>query len=119
MQGGSIIPANSAYVLIAGLTSGAADQYTGLTLGTSTGNIATGLITPILNSGNTGTGNLALSLSGISASFYGSNSFLFLYQNSSTGADDIEVEVVPEPSTWALIAGGLGVLLVWQRRRKI
>ncbi len=44
------------------------------------------------------------------------DSSLFLYQ--SNGVDDIEVEVVPEPGTWAMLVGGLAVLVVWQRRRK-
>ena len=39
---------------------------------------------------------------------------------SNTGAgNDIDVELVaiPEPGTWASLLGGLGMLLVWQRRR--
>ena len=75
------------------------------------------MITPILNSGNSGTGNLNLALSAGAAGYYGSNSYLFLYQNSSTGADDIEVEVVPEPSAWAMMVGGLAILIFWQRRK--
>jgi hypothetical protein len=31
--------------------------------------------------------------------------------------DDIEVEVVPEPSTWAMMIGGLAALVFWQRRK--
>ncbi|MEI9998877.1 MAG: autotransporter-associated beta strand repeat-containing protein [Verrucomicrobiota bacterium] len=38
----------------------------------------------------------------------------YLYVTSS---GDIDVEVVPEPSTWAMMLGGLGLLLLWQRRR--
>ncbi len=41
----------------------------------------------------------------------GKSSELFLYQNSGTGAGDIEVEVVPEPGTWALMLGGLAMLV--------
>jgi hypothetical protein len=44
-----------------------------------------------------------------------SNSYVFLV--NSGGVDDIEVEVVPEPSTWAMMLGGLGLLLCWQRRK--
>ncbi len=112
-----IVGAYTPYVLVAGLTTGGADQYTNLSLGTSTGTLASGLITPILNSNFGGTGNVTLSMSGTAAGYYGGNSYLFLYQNSTTGADDIEVEVVPEPGTWALMLGGLAVLIVWQRRR--
>ena len=113
-----IIGAYTPYVLIAGLTTGGVDQYTNLSLGTPTGTLSSGLITPILNSSNLGTGNITLSMSGTAAGFYGANSYLFLYQNSTTGADDIEVEVVPEPGTWALMLGGLALLAFIQRRRK-
>jgi hypothetical protein len=69
----------------------------------------------IANSGNLGTGNLVLSLSTAAATYYGANSYLFVVD--SGGVDDIDVEVVPEPSTWALMLGGLGFLLIWQRQR--
>jgi hypothetical protein len=113
-----IVGAYTPYVLVAGLTTGGADQYTNLSLGTPTGTLATGLITPILNSSFGGTGNVTLSMSGTAAGYYGGNSYLFLYQNSTTGADDIEVEVVPEPGTWALMLGGLAILVFWQRSRR-
>jgi len=115
LVGTSIIPANTPYILIAG-TNGGLDQYTNLSLGTPTGNITTGLYTPISSSGVGGTGNLVLS---IGAAGYYNNSYLFLYQNSTTngGVDDIEVMVVPEPSTWAMILGGLALLVFIQRRK--
>ena len=77
------------------------------------------MTTPILSSGNGLGGNLTLALSSGAASYYGANSYLFLYQNSTTngGVDDIEVMVVPEPSTYAMILGGLAVLVFWQRRK--
>ncbi len=50
--------------------------------------------------------------------YYGANSYLVLYQNSVSGADDIEVEVVPEPGTWAMMIGGVAMLVFWQRRRR-
>jgi autotransporter-associated beta strand protein len=118
VQNYGIIAANTPYVLIAGLTTGGVDQYSNLSLGTATGSLATGLITPILNSNFGGTGNLTLSMSGLAAGYYGGNSYLFLYQNSTTGADDIEVEVVPEPGTWAMMLGGLAMLVFWQRARR-
>jgi hypothetical protein len=44
-----------------------------------------------------------------------------LYPNSflvvTDGGTEIEVEVVPEPSTWALILGGLAALVFGQRRK--
>ncbi len=118
LQGTSIIPGNTAYVLIAGTTTGGVDQYTGLSLGSSSGTLATGLTTLISNSGVGGSGDLTLALTGLANTNYGANSYLFLYQNSTTGVDDIEVEMVPEPGTWALMLGGLGALVFWQRRKR-
>ena len=40
------------------------------------------------------------------------------YTNLQLYLDNGQLEVVPEPGTWALMLGGLGVLLVIQRRRK-
>jgi PEP-CTERM motif len=72
--------------------------------------------TKILNSNVGGSGSVNLSF-GSANSYYGANSTLFLYQNTHTGQDDIEVEVVPEPGTWAMMLGGLAMLVVWQRRK--
>ncbi len=118
IQNVGVIGANTFYVLIAGNTTGGADQYSGLSLGTGSGDIATGLLTPILNSGSGQTGDLTLALNGLDQTWYGQHSALFLYQNSTTGADYIEVEVVPEPGTWALMLGGLASLVFWQTRRR-
>ncbi len=49
-------------------------------------------------------------------SLYGSQSYLFLV--NAGGVDNIDVEVVPEPGTWALMLGGLALLVVCQRRRR-
>ena len=125
LQGSHIIASGTTYVLIAGTTASGGSgqlgsQYTGLDLGTSM-SLGSGITeTKILNSEFGGTGSLNLSFgSSSSNSFYGSNSFLFLYQNANTGVDDIEVDVVPEPSTWAMMLGGLALLVFIQRRRNI
>ncbi len=118
IQNVGVINANTFYVLIAGNTTSGVDQYSGLSLGTSTGNLASGLLTQILNSGSGQAGNLTLALNGLDQTWYGQHSSLFLYQNSTTGADYIEVEVVPEPGTWALMLGGLATLVFWQSRRR-
>ena len=121
LQGSHIIASGTTYVLIAGTTASGGSgqlgsQYTGLDLGTSI-SLGNGITeTKILNSDFGGTGSLSLSF-GSANSFYGSNSFLFLYQNANTGVDDIEVDVVPEPGTWAMMLGGLALLLFWQRRK--
>ena len=122
LQGSHIIASGTTYVLVAGTTASGGSgqlgsQYTGLDLGTST-SLGSGITeTKILNSDFGGTGSLSLSFGNFN-SFYGSNSFLFLYQNANTGVDDIEVDVVPEPGTWALMLGGLAVLLVLQKVRR-
>jgi autotransporter-associated beta strand protein len=116
IQNIGVISAFTPYVLIAGNTIGGVDQYSGLSLGNSTTNGSV-TITQILNSGVGQSGNLTLALTGLADTWYGGPSYLFLYQNSSSGADDIEVEVVPEPGTWALMLGGLAFLVFWQRRR--
>ena len=117
----SIIASGTTYVLIAGTTASGgsgqiSSQYTGLDLGTSV-SLGSGITeTQILNSNFGGSGSVNLSF-GSANSFYGTNSTLFLYQNTHTGQDDIEVEVVPEPGTWDLMLGGLCLLVVIQRRR--
>ena len=52
----------------------------------------------------------------VDQSYYGNGSYLVLYQAS--GVDDIDVVVVPEPGTWAMMLGGLAVLVFWQRRKR-
>ncbi|MEJ0000124.1 MAG: autotransporter-associated beta strand repeat-containing protein [Verrucomicrobiota bacterium] len=112
---------NTAYVLIAGTAVGTdalSSQFaSGLSFGASSGSLSTGLTTLILDSNQGGSGNLTLA--GLDSTL-AQNSYLFLYQNSTTGVDAIEVEVdvVPEPGTWAMLLGGLGLLLFWQRRKR-
>jgi autotransporter-associated beta strand protein len=96
---------NNAYVLIAGVNSSSlagvdGSQYTGFT---TDGSGADGLLM-----------GQYLITSGISLAGAGSGSYLFL--NTVGGVDDIEVMVVPEPSTWAMMLGGLALLVLFQRR---
>jgi fibronectin-binding autotransporter adhesin len=103
--GTGVIPEYSPYVLIAGTGS---NQYSGL--GTTMETI-NGTLYDVITSG------LVLSFSPTQANtWYATNSFLFL--NTAGGVDDIEVSVVPEPGTWALMLGGLAALIFWQRRKK-
>ena len=118
IEGTSYIAGYTAYVLVAGtgttvmgdtgtptLTSG---QYSGLeTFVNAKGQdqIVTG-----------SSSNLQLSFAdSTQAGFYAAHSYLFIVDNG--GVDDIEVEVVPEPGTWAMMLGGLGMLVFWQRRK--
>jgi fibronectin-binding autotransporter adhesin len=109
-----VIAADSPFVLIAGTHSGSGAQYSGLDLASSSTAFNGGTMTQIDANGNSA---LLLGLSGIAQTYYGTNSYLFLYQNAS-GADDIEVMVVPEPSTWALLVAGLGCVITVQLRRR-
>ncbi len=54
-------------------------------------------------------------ISGLTIANGFSYSTSFLYE---VNPDQIDVMVVPEPSTWAMILGGMGVLVFWQRRRR-
>jgi fibronectin-binding autotransporter adhesin len=104
VQGAGVITANSPYVLIAGTGS---NQYSGLSTQEETIN---GQMFDVI------TGGLNLSFApSLANTWYATNSFLYL--NSAGGVDDIDVEVVPEPGTWALMLGGLAVLAFWQRQR--
>jgi len=105
-----VIAANTPYILVAG-TGGngngllTGSQYSGLTGG---GTAANGY--ELVN-------GLTLDFTGIGApaNWY-NNSYVFLVNNG--GVDDIEVEVVPEPSAWAMMIGGLATLVFWQRRKR-
>jgi fibronectin-binding autotransporter adhesin len=114
----SIIGGYTAYVLIAGTGSTnvsggtSSGQYSGLTLGgLATVQPGTGTATLISNS------DLALAFtSPTDQAFYGANSYVVIYQNGSV--DDIDLVVVPEPGTWALILGGMGLLVLIQRNKR-
>jgi fibronectin-binding autotransporter adhesin len=99
MSGVGVVATNTGYELIAGLSN---SQYSGFST--------------FINSLNqieiVSGGGLNFNFVGQPAnSWYQANSYLI----ESNG--DIDVVVVPEPGTWAMMLGGLGVLLFWQRRR--
>jgi len=101
MTGVGVLPAYSAFTLIDGTSNG---QYGGL--GTNI-EIINGISYDVITSG------LSLSFSpSVANTWYAAHSFLYLDNG------DIDVSVVPEPGTWALMLGGLAALLVWQRRKK-
>jgi hypothetical protein len=98
LNGSTAIAAGTNYILLT--STATSDIYSGLTL-----------------SGSVITSGLSASFTGLNAGNYGA--ILQLVSNGS-GGDNIEVDVtaVPEPSTWALMLGGLALLVVWQRRRR-
>jgi fibronectin-binding autotransporter adhesin len=112
-----IIAANTPYVLIAGslVTGGGGvngSQYTGLTLGTTLIN-SNGITESIITGSN-----LQVAFGTTQDGTYYSKSYLVLYQNTNTGVDDIDVIVVPEPGAWAMMLGGLAILIFWQRSKR-
>jgi fibronectin-binding autotransporter adhesin len=111
----AIIGENTAYVLIAGTVASGGlglhgSQYSGIT-GTTT-SLGLGETETVIT-GN----NLQLAFGTTLDGSYYANSYLVLYQNTNTGTDDIDVIVVPEPGTWAMMLSGLAVLVFWQRRK--
>ena len=100
--GAGIIQADTSYLLITtdSLIDPAAD---GLTVG------ANGQITGGLTIATTSVfGN---STNGYSSGFY-NGSHLYV------SGDNIYIEVAPEPSTWAMLLGGAGLLFFWQKRAR-
>jgi hypothetical protein len=104
--GTGIIPAYTPYVLVAGT---GINQYSGLA---TQEELIGGTEYDVI------TGGLDLTFApSLANTWYASNSFLYL--NTTGGVDDIDVAVVPEPGTWAMMLGGLAFLAFWQRRRSV
>ena len=106
IQGAAWISAYTPYLLVQGTGT---NQYVGLTTTEETLN---GTQYNVI----TDPSALELAWGQSYASSAYANSVLIL--NTADGADDIEILVVPEPSTWALMLGGLCTLLVIARRRR-
>jgi PEP-CTERM motif len=104
LQGSAVIAPNTPYILVAGTDGGSANgglgQYSGFTISGPNNEIS----------------GLTLSFGGSQPPAWYANSYLFLVNNGSN-VDDIEVEVVPEPGTWAMMLGGLALLVFIQRQR--
>jgi PEP-CTERM motif len=115
IEGTSYIASHTGYVLVAGTGTTTIDGITGATSGQYSG------LTVFTNSLGqeqiiTGpTSNLQLAFADSTQANLYTPSYLFL--NQAGGVDDIEVEVVPEPGTWAMMLAGLGLLIFWQRRK--
>ncbi len=99
-----VVALDQQYVLVAGTggTGTGLGQYAGFTI-SGANNVISGI---------------TLIIDGVGApSGWYSNSYLELVNNAN-GTDDIDVVFVPEPSTWAMMLGGLATLVFWQRRRR-
>ncbi len=115
LVGGTIIPTDTPFILIAGsggtgLGTLADSQYAN--------SVNDGISTFTNSQGQLQITGLTLTFTGQPPSWY-SNSYLFLVDTGSgaNNIDDIDVEVVPEPGTWAMMLGGLAALVFWQRRK--
>ena len=114
LKGSSIIAPFTSYVLIAGRNTGGlagvdGSQYEGFTTAASGADgLAVGQYKILSGASLTFTNDL---------DFYAPGSFLYL--NTVGGVDDIEVDVVPEPGTWAMLLGGMVLLVMWQRRKNL
>jgi hypothetical protein len=95
------IAAGTDYILF---TAASAGQYGDLNLTLSgTTNVISNF--NIVFTGSTG--------SQTNQQYYG-NSYIFL----AAGTGNIEIAVIPEPGTWALMLGGLALLVLYQRSRR-
>ena len=108
LVGGSLT-LNQEYVLIAG-NGVTTYEDNGLTLA------AAGDLGAVTAEGQQIIGGLSLLEANTPGNFFSNwygSSELFLV------GDNIDIEVIPEPGTWAMMLGGWIVLLFWQRRRHI
>jgi len=103
LLGGAVVPDTTEYVLFTSTTggSGIGGSIFGGDLVLGAGNLITGLNFTINSAQPAG---------------YYANSYLKLVANG--GGFNIDVEVVPEPGTWALMFGGLVLLVAFQRVRR-
>ena len=97
-----------AYLLIAGNAADFANLYT-----TGAGNTGNGYVLGVDNGSG---GYTAFNIEMLSPSGGVINSSSN-YENLQLYLNGGNLEVVPEPSTWAMMLGGLAVLVLWQRRR--
>ncbi len=100
----NIVPDVTQYTLItSSVTTGLQGAFADLVLGGASGN-------QILNLNFTFTNEYP------GAGYY-SQSILELVNNGSNGFS-VDVEVIPEPGTWALMLGGFALLVIYQRARR-
>jgi fibronectin-binding autotransporter adhesin len=69
-------------------------------------------------SGSNVISGLTLNIASSQAAGYYSGSYLMLVADGSGYDIDLEVQSVPEPSTYAMLLGGLALLIVFQRARR-
>ena len=99
-----------AYLLIAGSASNFTNLYT-----TGAGNTGNGYVLGVDNGlgGFTAFNIEMLNIGGTEIDSTTNYQGMRLYLNNGN------LELVPEPGTWALMLGGLAVLVLWQRRRNV
>jgi fibronectin-binding autotransporter adhesin len=114
---GASLQLNLAYVLVQGSNTtfednGSAWSLTGGTGLTAFSGTAANLGGDTLFQITNGLSLLPGSSGNFFAGYYGGSVLLY-----DATTDSIDVVVVPEPGTWALMLGGLAMLVFWQRRR--
>jgi len=104
-----------------------------LVLGNQFGSITTGMVYVILNGGagavGIGSGTDLFTHNGVQiangGSYNAGGGFIFTVDykdnatNNGAGNDvDLVATAVPEPGTWGMLVGGIGMLAFWQRRNR-
>jgi autotransporter-associated beta strand protein len=108
LVGGTAVAAGTQYVLFSS-TDGSSSPFT------FTGNISLSGSNVISGSG------LTLAINSSQGAGYYNGSYLQLVSLGGSGYDidlDVQVQTVPEPSTYAMLLGGLALLIVFQRSRR-
>ena len=101
---GVIVPNTTQYVLVSSTTGG--------------GGAGGSLFSGISVDANSVISGITLTINSAQPVGYYANSYLKLVSNGPGAGYNIDVEVVPEPSTYALLLGGLALLVVFQRARR-
>jgi hypothetical protein len=95
-----------------------------LTLGGAFQKQSAGYIYTLINDETSATGDINGEFEqGNSITDSNGNLYDILYNvnanDTGSGSDvDLELVAVPEPGTWAMMLGGLGILIFWQRSRR-
>jgi hypothetical protein len=104
LQNGATISNGTAYILFSDSTTGSS-PFGGTGYSVNGSGVISGL-------------TLDFDIGGVSTSLY-NGSYLQLVNLGASGYDiDLEVQSVPEPGTYAMLLGGLALLIVFQRSRR-
>ncbi len=111
----SLISLNAGSILSLSITDGAFTSGALTLIENQSDNAIVGTFSSVVIGGNT------YDVSTTNKFTYGGKEYELLYNVNADGgttANDFELTVVPEPGTWAMLVGGLGMLLGAQRMRR-